>query len=162
MRLVSKELRIPSAMSNMFLVEKFVEEICDSYYISNSYYGNILLAIEEAVKNAIVHGNQLDSGKEVVIRFLAKPVGLSFSISDQGNGFNYHSIPNPLDLDDRAAESAGKGIFLIRTLADETYYNTKGNNIEIVFRISSINRDTAIDRAAKLSGYFASIKTTVN
>lgn len=158
MRVVTKEIRIPSVVEHMDLVEKFVEEICDAYYISNTYYGNILLAIEEAVRNAMIHGNKLDPKKEVLVQFAAKPAGLSFSITDEGDGFDYSAVPNPLET----TGESGRGIFLIRTLADETYYNPKGNKIEIVFMISSINRDTAIDRAAKLSGYFAKQKTQVS
>ncbi len=156
-----KELRIPSTLDSLNRVEKFVEEICDTYYITNSYYGNILLTVEEAVKNAIIHGNKMEKQKEVLLTFQRKPAGLCFSVTDQGDGFDYFAVPNPLDLDDRAAESAGKGIFLIRSLADETHYNSKGNKIEIVFTISSINREVSLRRVQKLTRYFATNKAIV-
>ncbi|HSN49652.1 MAG TPA: ATP-binding protein [Bacteroidales bacterium] len=159
MNFLYKELRIPSSLDSLNRVEKFVEEICDTYYITNSYYGNILLTVEEAVKNAVIHGNKMDEKKQVLLTFQRKPAGLSFTVTDEGGGFNYLAVPNPLDLDDRAAESAGKGIFLIRSLADATRYNAKGNTIEIVFTVSSINREVSLKRAEKLTRYFATNKS---
>jgi serine/threonine-protein kinase RsbW len=156
---IFKELTIPSSTENLVRVEKFVDEICEAYYITNSYYGNILVAIMEAVKNAIVHGNKRDSRKKVKISFKSIPDGLCFTISDQGEGFDFRNVPNPLDMDESHAENAGKGIFLIRSLADKISYNSKGNLVEIVFSISSINQETSLNRISYLHGYFSKQKT---
>ena len=84
-----KELKIKSSLKSLVEVEKFVEEICEIYSINNSYYGNILLAIEEASKNAILHGNSSDIRKNVLITFQNSPGGLCFTIEDEGAGFNH-------------------------------------------------------------------------
>src|ERR1035437_6271235 len=99
-----KELKIVSNRENLTQVERFVEEICDAYYITNSYFGNILLAIEEAVTNAIVHGNKLDPSKEVLITFTSQANSLCFNIADEGNGFDTDKLPDPLAADDIAIE----------------------------------------------------------
>ena len=57
MNRIRKELKVYSRNESLAKVENFVDEICEAYYITNSYYGNILMAILEAVKNAILHGN---------------------------------------------------------------------------------------------------------
>jgi serine/threonine-protein kinase RsbW len=147
-----KELRIPSVNERLTEVEQFVEEICDVYYITNTYYGNILLAIVEAVKNAMVHGNGNNPEKFVEIQFNSVPNGLCFTVSDEGKGFDHSAIPNPLEVE--SLEDAGRGIFLIRTLADTVFYNEKGNKVEITFLISSINHDTTLNRISLLSHYF--------
>ena len=147
-----KELRIPSVNERLTEVEQFIEEICDVYYITNTYYGNILLAITEAVKNAIVHGNRNNPGKFVNIQFNSVPNGLCFTISDEGKGFNYQDIPNPIETENPS--TIGTGIFLTRTLADKVTYNAKGNSVEITFLISSIHYETTLSRITLLSHYF--------
>jgi serine/threonine-protein kinase RsbW len=155
-----RELRIPSATENLCMVEKFVEEICDTYYITNSYFGNILLSVEEAVKNAIIHGNKENKTKQVVVSFKRIPNGLSFTVKDQGKGFNFLDVPNPLETSPES-EKSGNGIFLIRSLADKISYNSKGNQIEIVFYISSISQETTLSRISKMNQYFQKQKTVV-
>ena len=145
-----KELKISSLQRNISQVEKFIEEICADNYISQSYFGNIMLAIEEAVKNAIIHGNKLDSSKQVTITFQRKRDGLSFTIEDEGMGFNPKEIPNPLDSD----ETKGNGVFLILSLADKVSYNSVGNQVELTFSVSSINQETTLSRISKLRSYF--------
>lgn len=152
-----KELKIKSLQKEWPLVERFTDTICEEYYVSNRYFANIMLAIEEAVQNAIVHGNRNDDSKSVSIRFVRKRSGLSFIIEDEGAGFNVADVPNPLDSD----TNEGTGIFLMKSLADRVKYNEKGNRVELLFTISSINYETTINRRSALSNYFNTIQTKV-
>lgn len=152
-----KELKFSSLQRNISQVGKFIEEICVDNYISQSYFGNIMLAIEEAVKNAIIHGNKEDCNKQVTIVFERKRGTLSFTIEDEGEGFNHQEIPNPLDSDD----AKGNGIFLIRSLADKVSYNSTGNQVELTFTISSINQETTLNRISQLKSYFNRQKSLV-
>ncbi len=154
-----KELKIPSTNESMTRVENFVDEICEAYYITNSYYGNILVAILEAVKNAMLHGNKNNPEKQVKISFKSVPNGLCFTIKDQGEGFNFRNVPNPIDAAEGQIENIGKGIFLIRTLADQVSYNSKGNIVEIVFFISTINQETTLNRISQMQRYFSKQKS---
>ncbi|MGA2822112.1 MAG: ATP-binding protein [Bacteroidales bacterium] len=154
MNRIFKELKIPSSNKNLTRVENFVDEICEAYYITNSYYANILMAILEAVKNAILHGNKNNPDKQVKISFKSVPNGLCFSIKDQGDGFDFRNVPNPIETGNGLTENVGKGIFLIRSLADKVSYNSKGNVVEIVFFISSINQETTLNRISQIHRYF--------
>jgi serine/threonine-protein kinase RsbW len=157
MKNYTKELKINSLQKNISQVEKFVEEICDENYIVNSYFGNIMLAIKEAVKNAIVHGNKEDGKKQVSLIFFRKKNGLSFTIEDEGEGFNLQNIPNPLDSEN----VLGNGIFLIRSLADNVSYNSTGNQVELTFIITSLNQETVLNRISQLKRYFNRQKSLV-
>ena len=155
MKNLSKRLKIKTVNEGWPLVEKFVDEICENYHITNRYYGNIILVIEEAVRNAMIHGNRNDPAKYVTISFVRKPAGLSFNVKDEGPGFNINEIPNPLESE----KKSGNGIFLIRSLADKVKYNAAGNEVEILFNISSINQETTISRTAYVNKYFEKYKT---
>jgi serine/threonine-protein kinase RsbW len=152
-----KELKISSLQSNISLVEKFIEEVCADNYIFHNYFGNIMLAIEEAVKNAIIHGNRLDSSKQVILTYQRRREGLCFTIQDEGEGFNPQDIPNPIESDD----ARGNGVFLIRSLADKVSYNQIGNQVELIFTISSINQETTLNRISHLKRYFNRQKSFV-
>jgi serine/threonine-protein kinase RsbW len=159
MNRISKELRIRSSNESLSQVEYFVDEICEIYYITNSYYGNILMAILEAVKNAIIHGNKNNPEKVVIISFKNIPNGLCFTIKDEGKGFDFRNVPNPLEASDSNVDKVGKGIFLICSLADQVSYNAHGNIVEIIFFISSINQETTLNRITQIQKYFKKQKT---
>jgi serine/threonine-protein kinase RsbW len=161
MNRIYKELKINSTLDNLAKVEHFVDEICEAYYVTNSYYGNIVVAIMEAVKNAVIHGNKNSLEKQVKICFKSIPKGLCFTIRDEGNGFNYTSIPSPIEVMNESPEMIGNGIYLIRTLADKVSYNRKGNSIEIIFYISSLNQETTLSRISLVHGYFNKQKSLV-
>jgi serine/threonine-protein kinase RsbW len=151
----TKELKFDSSQRNISLVEKFVEEICEENYLLDSYFGNIMLAIEEAVENAIVHGNHKVGQKQVSVFYFRRKNELSFIIEDEGDGFNHENIPNPLDSKD----FSGTGIFLMRSLADKVNFNSKGNSVELVFSISCINQETTLNRISLLKKYFEQKKS---
>lgn len=157
MKKLHKKLVISSLQNNIWRVEQFVEEICDENYISPNYFGTIMLAMEEAVKNAIVHGNNQDHRKNVTITFQRKRNGLMFLIEDEGNGFDHRKIPSPIDTED----ALGNGIFLMRSLADEVRFNDKGNQVELVFSTSGINPETTLNRISQLKKYFSRQKSIV-
>jgi len=155
----TKELKIPSALMNLSQIEKFVEEICDQHYLNDSYFGNILVAVEEAVKNAIIHGNKNDINKQVIITYHSGSRVLTFRIEDEGEGFDYSSVPDLLECEESVSAKIGKGIFLIRALADNVSYNDEVNSVEITFDISSIYRETTLSRINKLHQYFEKQKS---
>jgi len=159
--MISEKLQLifSSVPENIHQVEKFVEDICDEYNINNTYFGNILVALTEAVENAMVHGNKNNPSKNVEITFLSKPEGLSFTIKDEGDGFDINNIPDPTDLNVNPEEVKGRGIFLIKSLADEVNFLLKDKGIEILFKTSSINNEIAIGRINQLKSY-SGIKET--
>lgn len=148
-----QELEFSSDIKNIYKVEKFIEEISDLYHINNTYFGNLMIAITEAVTNAIVHGNASDSSKNVKIEFTSDKKGLAFKIIDEGNGFDFRNLPSPLNGLNEEKNEVGRGIFLIKTLTDELNFNESGNEIELIFKISSINHETSLDRIDKLKQY---------
>lgn len=94
----------------------------------------VRLALEEALVNAIKHGNRMDATKKVYIacKFAADEV--SVVIEDQGEGFNVVEVPDPTD-DDNLDKPGGRGIMLIRSFMTSVAYNDKGNRLSMTKKL---------------------------
>lgn len=131
-----QKLSISSKSENIVLVEKMVEDVCELYNINEDNYGNILVALTEAVNNAIYHGNQADPLKLIDISFKSKSDAISFIIKDQGNGFNYDELPDPTDPE-FIDQPNGRGVFLMRNLADKVDFEEKGSKVVLTFKVNA-------------------------
>jgi len=151
--LENREIKLKSSLKNFHLIEKFVDEISDFYHINNTYYGNILVAISEAFENAIIHGNQGDEKRNITLKFQNEPYGFDFIISDEGTGFNYKKIQKENAFLEKSKKKENKGFFLIKMLTDGIEFNDKGNQIKLIFKISSINKELSIKRINSLNEY---------
>ncbi len=147
-----KTLELSSIMENVHQVEALIEEVCEDFNLNNTYLGCITVAVTEAFENAVKHGNNNDPSKKVILNFQKSSTGLSFSIKDEGKGFEYQAIPNAKSKE-KGLHFPGRGVFLIQSLADDVKYVGNGNELEIGFKISSINFETAVDRIKKLKQY---------
>lgn len=132
----SKELEIYSKSENISLVEQLVDEVCEQNSVNEDYYGNILIAITEAVNNAIIHGNNNNPDKKIKIQVESVDPSLKFQISDEGPGFDFDNLPDPTDPEN-IDKPNGRGVFLMRHLADEVEFFEKGQTVELSFNISA-------------------------
>jgi len=130
-----QKISFPSVADNIGLVEKLINEICSAYHVPEDHYGNILVAVTEAVNNAIQHGNRLDPGKKVNLSFVADDTRLSFEVSDQGDGFNFAGLPDPTNPENLEKPN-GRGVFLMRHLADKVEFSNQGRTVLLYFNIS--------------------------
>jgi serine/threonine-protein kinase RsbW len=94
----------------------------------------IRLALEEALSNAIKHGNGLDPSKTVTVEFSVGPDELCIVVTDQGAGFDPSGVPDPT-TDDHLEQPNGRGIMLMRAYMDQVDYNSRGNEVRMVKRI---------------------------
>jgi serine/threonine-protein kinase RsbW len=131
-----QKISFPSVADNIGLVEKLINEICSAYGISEDYYGNILVAVTEAVNNAMQHGNKLDPGKKVNLSFLAKDNSLLFEVTDQGKGFDFGNLPDPTNPEN-LEKPHGRGVFLMRHLADKVEFSDNGRSVRLNFLITN-------------------------
>lgn len=122
-----------SDINEISKVEGLVSEIFDRYHINQELYGNVLIALTEAANNAIMHGNRYDADKKVIINFdFAEPV-LKIRVSDEGNGFDYGSLPDPTEPE-YIDKPCGRGVFLIKRLADKVDFNNDGSSVSFSFK----------------------------
>jgi serine/threonine-protein kinase RsbW len=91
------------------------------------------LAMEEAFTNAVLHGNAADSSKKVTIDYLITPEKIDVSITDEGDGFDPESIPDPRS-EENLSKSSGRGVLLMRAYMDVVEFVENGNCVHMVKR----------------------------
>jgi len=148
---ILKELSINSNLTDINLVQQLIEDFCDEHNINNTYFGNISVTVNEAVKNAIIHGNQLNAEKKVNVIIGKDHTSYIFIISDNGKGFDFKNLPDPTDINNESF--TGTGIYLIKSLADKVEFKNNGKTVEIYFFVVNINAALASERASKLTSY---------
>jgi serine/threonine-protein kinase RsbW len=126
------ELRFDSKPENIAVVEKLIDKISADHGIVAEHYGNVLIAMTEGVNNAIVHGNKLDETKSVSVSCAIDQKTLVFRITDEGPGFDYDNLPDPT-APENIEKPHGRGVFLMRHLADECAFEDEGRIVELTF-----------------------------
>ncbi len=127
------ELEIASIAENIVEVEQFIESLKDKLQISDNLYGNLLISLTEAVNNAIIHGNALDANKKVKVVCKKDNNTVSFTVSDEGNGFDYNNLPDPTDPNN-IEKLTGRGVFLMKQLSDQLIFSKGGSQVELQFK----------------------------
>ncbi|MFW6132720.1 MAG: ATP-binding protein [Planctomycetota bacterium] len=91
----------------------------------------IRLAVEEALNNAVKHGNGLDPNKCVTVCYDVDDTAAEVTVADQGAGFDPEDIPDPT-ADENLEKPCGRGIMLMRAYMDEVHFNEAGNQVRMV------------------------------
>ena len=128
---VVDEVSIPSDFESMHEVENLINKVCGSFGVADNY-GNVLIAVTEAVNNAIIHGNKKDKDLLVKVSVGDSNQSFCFSVIDAGQGFDFANLPDPTAPENIEKEN-GRGIFLMRNLADEVEFADYGRNVSIYF-----------------------------
>ncbi len=131
---MKKEINISSKIESLSIVENLIDELSIDLGLVADIYGNILIAVIEAVTNAIVHGNRNDETKFVKISFYHEKSFLVVKVEDQGFGFQFDDIPDPTKPDN-VEKPDGRGVFLMRHLADEIVFDRGGSIVNLKFKI---------------------------
>ncbi|ADU65660.1 ATP-binding region ATPase domain protein [Desulfurispirillum indicum S5] len=108
-----------------------VERIPDGYFTPKKLY-RVRLAVDEAMTNAIMHGNKSDTTKSVQVNLHCNSHGINISITDEGDGFDQRAVPQPT-ADENLLRTGGRGIYIVAHYADSLTYNDKGNQVTLAF-----------------------------
>jgi len=129
----SQSLQVPSEPHSINIIEKVIDDLKKEFDIHEDAYGNILVAVTEAVNNAIQHGNALDSTKQVNVLYEVDGDRISFTVSDEGRGFDYYNLPDPT-APENLEKPTGRGVFLMKHLADQVIFSDNGRVVELYFK----------------------------
>lgn len=128
-----ESITINSDIEKLKVVETLVDRLSKKLGVSDEVYGKILISTVEAVNNAILHGNKGDISKMVTVNISADGNVLDITVTDEGEGFEYGNLPDPTDPKN-IENLHGRGVFLMRRLADSIEYNTYGNEVKMRFK----------------------------
>ncbi len=129
-----QSLQIASLPESVNIVERLIDDIKTRHNISEDSFGNMLVAVTEAVTNAIYHGNKSDPKKYIEIKYKLEQDKIKFYISDEGPGFDYYNLPDPT-APENLEKPSGRGIFLMKHLADQIIFSRNGSLVELYFNI---------------------------
>ena len=137
--MAQEKITLASRREEISRLESLINKLAEHYRLPDGQRETIMLALNEAATNAIVHGNKNDPNKEVTVTAEVTPERIEFTVADQGQGFDPGSLPSPLD-EPNLMKPSGRGVFLMRQFADEVRYSDKGNRVTLSF-----NRDDSTD-----------------
>ena len=127
---------IPSLSENIRMIESFIDNAREKFQLNDDIYGNIMIAVTEAVNNAIRHGNEGNSSRNVSLSLSLEDSVIRFRVEDEGMGFDFHNLPDPTSPEN-LEKPGGRGIFLMKHLSDEVEFIEKGRVVELGFYINS-------------------------
>jgi len=128
-----ESITINSDIEKLKVVETLVDTLSKKLGVSDEVYGKVLISTVEAVNNAIIHGNKGDNNKMVTVNISADGNVLDITVTDEGAGFEYGNLPDPTDPKN-IENLHGRGVFLMRRLADAIEYNSSGNEVKMRFK----------------------------
>lgn len=126
------QMTVPTQLSYKTpLVFRMIKELEKRHYLPEGGDPRVELALDEALTNAMVHGNKLDARKEVDVHLFADEERWGTIIEDEGGGFRPDALPRPGEM---AAlfEDMGRGITLMESIVDRLAYSPKGSAVMLV------------------------------
>jgi len=127
------EFELPSDLGLMNGVLEYLQERVAKLGLIRPERSNLFVALDEAFVNAVKHGNKNDLTKLVKITAELSPKEASFTVEDEGEGFDIREIPNPCDPEN-LFRTSGRGVLLIYNIMDEVEYNAQGNRVKMIKR----------------------------
>jgi serine/threonine-protein kinase RsbW len=127
---VHLDITIPSETSAGHDVQERIVGLMEEREFSMRDVFSVRLALEEALVNAIKHGNQLDPDKTVRIHCDIEKDRVYVEIEDQGPGYTPEDVPDPT-LDENIERASGRGLMLIKSFMNSVEFNEKGNCIKL-------------------------------
>lgn len=128
-------IQIPSIMENIRMIESFIDNAKEKFNLDDDIYGNIMIAVTEAVNNAIKHGNSNNLAKNVLLSLILQDNMIRFTVKDEGSGFDFDNLPDPT-APENLEKPGGRGIFLMKHLSDEVEFKENGSMVEMRFYIN--------------------------
>jgi serine/threonine-protein kinase RsbW len=129
----SIEFELPGVISIMHVVLDYLMRRVEKLGVVRSEQSNLFVALDEAFVNAVKHGNKFDPTKNVRVAAEVSKQEARFTIEDEGEGFDFNSIPDPLDPENLFKPS-GRGVLFIYNIMDEVEYSKRGNRLTMVKR----------------------------
>jgi serine/threonine-protein kinase RsbW len=125
------DFRIKSKVDAIYSVEQEILECASELGYDGDSCFCLRLAMDEALINAIIHGNHRDEGKFIHIIALCDRSQIAITVQDEGDGFDQTTLINPTQ-EPYLHKTSGRGVYLIQQFTHELQFNDKGNAITFI------------------------------
>lgn len=127
----AREMQVASEMvAAQAVAEQLIAHLEDFEVEAGSIF-HVRLALDEALANAVKHGNRLDPSKRVTLRYSISHERVVISIEDEGEGFSVASVADPTD-NENLDKPGGRGLLMMRSFMTQISYNDSGNCVTLV------------------------------
>lgn len=113
-------------------VERILSHV-DAVGLSENQRADLAIALSEALANAAIHGNKLQSVCPVSVSVRLASAEAVIEIRDCGHGFDHAHVSDPTS-DEQVLMPGGRGVFLMRHLVDRLEYNRAGNRVRLTVK----------------------------
>jgi serine/threonine-protein kinase RsbW len=125
-------MSISSRFENIELAQHLCGKLLEGREVSEETKHWLLMALREALANAIKHGNRQDLSKRIHLEMDVVGQNLQISIRDEGEGFDPGAVEDPLAPENRL-KTSGRGIFYMKTFMDDVRFRKlEGSGMEII------------------------------
>lgn len=123
--------KYPSTLDSVDRAEAVIIEAANAAGFDEDDQHRIGMAFRECMVNAVVHGNRYNRNKQVAVHAERTGSELIMRITDEGEGFEMHTVPDPLEAENLLRHS-GRGLFLMDAFMDEmTVRKAQPNGTEV-------------------------------
>jgi serine/threonine-protein kinase RsbW len=129
-----RETSVQGSEGFLTFLDGFVDDVARELSFNEELTSNIVISVSEALNNAFVHGNKRDEQLPIGIAVYHQNGAVVFVVRDQGRGYDYDLLSTDLS-DDLLDVPGGRGLFIMRALADEVSNNDEGNEVYLTFHL---------------------------
>jgi serine/threonine-protein kinase RsbW len=122
---------IPSDTAHAAEVQEQIISLLEHHSYTPRDVFSMRLAIEEAIVNAIKHGNRRDLSKSVHVSWSVCSQRVVVSVEDEGPGFDPSDVPD-CTADENLDKPSGRGIMLMKNFLSALEYNEQGNRVTLI------------------------------
>jgi serine/threonine-protein kinase RsbW len=124
------EVIIPSDPAEARRIQDQIEQLLQTRLLPEQELFGIRLALEEALVNAIKHGNGMDRSKKVHVLYALHADRFEIHVTDEGSGFDPSDVPDPTAVEN-LERPCGRGLMLMRHYMTEVVFNDRGNSVRM-------------------------------
>lgn len=125
------KLIFPSKLSEVPAAQHTIVDAAKDAGFDEKALFAVRLALDEALTNAVRHGNASDPSKNVTVEFSTQPHQLTVAIEDEGPGFDPEGVPDPT-AEENLGRPHGRGVMLMRAYMTDVQFNERGNRVTLV------------------------------
>ncbi|HZL34767.1 MAG TPA: ATP-binding protein [Tepidisphaeraceae bacterium] len=122
---------IPSDLEQGHHVQRQILQAAQANGFHGESFFALRIALEEALMNAIKHGNRLDPLKKVHIEARVAPGKVEIIVEDEGAGFDRNAVPDPTSQEN-LAKTSGRGILLIESYMNKVKWDRGGRRLRMI------------------------------